>query len=116
MSKESERSRNRFACQVHDVRVIQILIYANADFCYFLTMTDGSPPDVVFEGDSLDVIRKFPEDPRGNIGADLRRVQNGEKPLDSGSMAPILPGVFELRDEDRDSWYRVLYVKLESVV
>ena len=32
------------------------------------------------------------------------------------SMAPALPGVFELRDEDRDCWYRVLYVKLGGVV
>ncbi|MFZ3342429.1 MAG: type II toxin-antitoxin system RelE/ParE family toxin [Terriglobales bacterium] len=79
-------------------------------------MTDGSPPDVVFEGDSQAVIRKFPEDARGNLGADLRRVQNGQRPLDSGSMAPLLPGVFELRDDDRDFWYRVLYIKLEGVV
>jgi hypothetical protein len=31
-------------------------------------------------------------------------------------MAPALPKVFELRDEDKDWWYRVLYVKLEGVV
>ena len=31
-------------------------------------------------------------------------------------MAPALPGVFELRDEDKDLWYRVLYVRLEGVV
>ena len=31
-------------------------------------------------------------------------------------MAPALPGVFELRDQDRDFWYRVLYVRLEGVV
>jgi phage-related protein len=31
-------------------------------------------------------------------------------------MAPVLPRVFELRDEDKDWWYRVLYVKLEGVV
>jgi hypothetical protein len=38
---------------------------------------DNSPPDVVFEGDSLEVIRRFPEEVRANLGADLRRVQNG---------------------------------------
>ncbi len=43
-------------------------------------------------------------------------MQNGERPLDSGSMAPVLPRVFELRDEDKDWWYRALYVKLEGVV
>jgi len=31
-------------------------------------------------------------------------------------MAPVLPGVFELRDQDKAAWYRVLYVKLEGVV
>lgn len=79
-------------------------------------MADGSPPDVVFEGDSRAVIKSFPDEIREDLGADLWRVQNGEKPLDSGSMAPVLPRVFELRDEDRDLWYRVLYVKLEGVV
>ena len=79
-------------------------------------MPDTSPPDVIFEGDSLNVIRGFSEDARANLGADLRRVQKGEKPLDSGSMASALPGVFELRDEDKDLWYRVLYVKREGVV
>lgn len=32
-------------------------------------------------------------------------MQNGERPL--GSMPVVLPGVIELRDEDRDFWYRV---------
>jgi len=58
----------------------------------------------------------FPTNVREDFGADLWRVQNGEKPLDSGSMAPALPGVFELRDQDKDLWYRVLYVRLEGVV
>ena len=79
-------------------------------------MAEGSPPDVVFEGDSRAVIKSFPDDIREDLGADLWRVQNGEKPLDSGSMASALPKVFELRAEDRDLWYRVLYVKLEGVV
>jgi phage-related protein len=43
-------------------------------------------------------------------------VQNGDRPLDSASMAPALPGVFELRDADRDTWYRLFYVKLAGVV
>jgi len=77
---------------------------------------DGSPPDVVFEGNSREVIRSFPKDIRSDLGADLDRVQNGEKPLDSAPMAPVLPGVFELRDEDRDFWYRVLYKQIEGVV
>jgi phage-related protein len=79
-------------------------------------VAEPSPPDVVFEGNSLNVIRDFPKDVRENFGGDLRRLQNGERPLDSGSMAPALPGVFELRDQDRGAWYRVFYVKLTGVV
>lgn len=79
-------------------------------------MADDSPPDVVFEGDSRTVIKSFPDDIREDLGADLWRVQNGERPLDSGLMASALPGVFELRDQDKDLWYRVLYVRLDGVV
>jgi phage-related protein len=79
-------------------------------------VADDSPPDVVFEGDSRAVIKSFPDDVREDIGADLWRVQNGERPLDSGSMAPALPGVFELRDQDKNLWYRVLYARLEGAV
>ena len=79
-------------------------------------MAEPSPPDVVFEGNSLKIIRDFPKDVRENFGGDLRRLQKGERPLDSGSMAPVLPGVFELRDQDRGAWYRAFYVKLGGVV
>jgi phage-related protein len=79
-------------------------------------VTGAPPPDVVFEGNSRDIIKSFPKDIRSNLGADLDRVQNGEKPLDFRPMGAALPGVSELRDEDQDFWYRVLYVKLEGVV
>jgi phage-related protein len=79
-------------------------------------VAESSPPDVVFEGDSRDVIREFPKDIRENFGAELRRLQTHGRPIDSGPMAPALPGVFELRDEDKDFWYRVLYYKRDSVV
>jgi phage-related protein len=31
-------------------------------------------------------------------------------------MAPVLPGVFELRNEDSDFWYRVLYRQIGGIV
>ena len=55
-------------------------------------VAEPSPPDVVFEGNSLSVIRGFPREVRENVRADLRRLQNGGRPLDSGSMAPALHG------------------------
>lgn len=79
-------------------------------------MAAASPPDVIFEGDSRAIIRSFPKQVRENFGGELQRVQNNEHPLDSSPMAPVLRGVFELRDEDKDFWYRVLYFKTEGVV
>jgi len=31
-------------------------------------------------------------------------------------MAPSLPGVFELRDQDDDFWYRMLYKEIDGVI
>lgn len=69
-----------------------------------------SDRDVVWEGDSHDVICGFPIAPRFNIGGDLRRVQRGEEPLDWGSVPGLgVPGVLELRDRDAATWYRLIY-------
>jgi phage-related protein len=62
-----------------------------------------------WEGDSLEEIKSWPDEPRANIGADIRRLQYHEKPLDSRSMGKSLPGVSELRDEHMGVWYRLLY-------
>ena len=55
-------------------------------------------------------------DAKADLGQDLRRLQMGEAPLDSASMAPRLRGVFELRTEDRDFWYRLLYVRMQGAI
>jgi phage-related protein len=77
---------------------------------------EADPPNVVFLGDSKDIIRGFPAEVREDLGGDLRRLQKGERPLDSGPMAPALPGVFELRAEDKDFWYRVFYHMRDGVI
>jgi phage-related protein len=69
-------------------------------------------PDLepIWEGNSHDVIRTFPEGPRANIGGDLRKVQRGLPPADSGAVPGVRSaGVFELRDRDADTWYRLIY-------
>jgi phage-related protein len=55
------------------------------------------------------VIRAWPQEIRQNFGGELTRLENHEHPLDGKPMGKSLPGVNELRDEDKDSWYRVLY-------
>ena len=73
--------------------------------------------EVAWEGDSLEVIRSFPKTVRCYLGADLRRLQLGEKPFDSRPMKSIGKRVFELRQQDVRGWYRLVYLaKIENTV
>src|SRR5271154_6722201 len=71
---------------------------------------------VVWLGDSLAVLSSFSDEAKFQLGKDLERMQNGARPLDYRSMAPGLAGVIELRDEDRDFWYRVFCLDSRDVV
>jgi phage-related protein len=64
---------------------------------------------IVWHGDSLDRIRKFPEDARQNVGFELERVQKGLEPRDWKPMKTVGPGVVEIRIHVRDE-YRVFYL------
>ena len=65
---------------------------------------------VVWEGDSLQVIRRFPNPVRQDLGAELRRLQEGDRPLNSRPMPSIGARVFELKEQDERTWYRVIYL------
>lgn len=66
--------------------------------------------NVVWEGDSLEVLRSFPQPVKRNFGREIQRLQEGERPLDSRPMRSIGQGVFELRQADDNGWYRVIYL------
>ncbi len=66
--------------------------------------------EVVWEGDSLEVIRRFPGPVRQDFGAELRRLQTGDRPLNSRPMPSIGARVYELREQDERAWYRVIYL------
>ena len=66
--------------------------------------------DVVWLGDSLDVLQAFPKAVRADLGGDLRRLQIGELPLDSKPMRTVGAGVRELRARDRNNQFRTMYV------
>ena len=66
--------------------------------------------EVAWEGDSLKVIRRFPGPVRQDLGAELRRLQTGDRPLNSRPMPSIGARVYELRDQDERTWYRVIYL------
>ncbi len=59
-------------------------------------------------GDSKAVLLSFPEEVRQNFGFELWQLQQGERPSDYRPRSSIGTGVFELRDQDERSWYRVI--------
>ena len=67
--------------------------------------------EVVWLGDSRDVLRAFPRGPQQDLGYALYRVQLGQMPPDSKPMKTVGPGVYELREQDERAWYRVFYLK-----
>ena len=70
----------------------------------------GKEKDIVWLGDSLEVLQGFPKTVRIDLGSDLRRIQIGEAPLDSKPMKTVGRGVRELRARDRNNQYRTMYI------
>lgn len=66
--------------------------------------------DVEFWGDSLDVIRGFPERARRAAGYQFDRLQTGFQPDDFKPLKAVGPGVEEIRIREDGNQYRVIYV------
>lgn len=66
---------------------------------------------VVFQGDSRRALRAFPDGIQGDLGYALYRLQLGQTPPDRKVVREVGAGVYELREEDQKTWYRVLYVR-----
>lgn len=73
-------------------------------------MTSNKNVEIAWEGDSLEVIREFPPEVRADLGAELRRLQVGDMPLNSRPMKSIGPRVYEIKEQDERAWYRVIYL------
>ena len=72
---------------------------------------------VVWEGNSREVLKAFPEEVTQNLGFELWQLQQGEKPRDYRPLPSVGPGVFELRDQDERAWYRVVYLsRIKDVI
>lgn len=77
---------------------------------------EAAAVEVVWEGDSLEVIRRFPSPVRQDLGAELRRLQIGERLISSRPMPSIGIRVYELREQDERAWYRVIYLAKVDVL
>lgn len=60
-------------------------------------------------GDSLGVLRSFPNGVRQDMGFGLYQIQTGQIPKKSRSMKSIGKGVYELKEADEKGWYRLVY-------
>src|ERR1700733_1474886 len=70
----------------------------------------SDPKPVVFRGDSLEALRRFPELARRRAGHELDLVQQGLDPEDWKPMTTVGPGVREIRVRDEQGIFRVMYV------
>jgi len=71
---------------------------------------------VVFQGDSIRMLRGFPDAVKGDLGYALERVQRGQIPPDRKAVRAVGGGVYELREGDARAWYRILYIRREKVI
>ena len=66
---------------------------------------------ITFLGDSLKIIRTFPEVAKSRVGRELRRLELGMQPVDFKPMPSIGRGVEEVRvRDDHGNAYRVIYI------
>jgi len=65
---------------------------------------------VTFLGDSLKVLRGFPDDARRDAGFQIDRLQRGLQPDDFKPMPSVGKGVEELRIWSDAGTYRVIYI------
>ena len=66
---------------------------------------------ISWEGDSREVLRAWPKAIRNDFGTSLDAMQEGKTPrLPIRPMPAIAAGVFELKDDDENRWYRLVYL------
>ncbi|WP_263379630.1 type II toxin-antitoxin system RelE/ParE family toxin [Granulicella paludicola] len=69
------------------------------------------PASISWEGDSWKVLKSWPKTIQWDFGNSLREMQFGRPArLNVRPMQSIDQGVFELKDSDEKTWYRMVYL------
>jgi len=71
---------------------------------------------VVFQGDSNRALRGFPDGVKQNLGYALYQLQLGQVPADRKVVREVGAGVYELREEDERTWYRIPYTRMRNAI
>jgi len=61
-------------------------------------------------GNSLDVLRAFPNEAKYIIGTELLTLQHGYEPSNTKAVSDIGAGVKEIRVKTKDNYYRIIYI------
>ena len=71
-----------------------------------------------WEGESREVLASFPDGVKASLGFALYELQTGERPsLAVRRMQSLGAGVYELKEGDAKTWYRVIYLsKIDNVI
>ena len=74
--------------------------------------------NLVWLGNSREVLKGFPKVVRARLGSEIYRLQLGVAPIDARPMKTVGRGVKELRARDSNNQYRTIYVikKADGVV
>lgn len=79
--------------------------------------SDGTPlVPIASHTDWKPVLRRFPAGVRQDLGYALYQLQLGQTPSDRKPVRTVGPGVYELREEDAKTWYRLLYVRRKQTI
>ena len=66
--------------------------------------------NIIFIGQSKNIIKSFPQAAKRNTGYQLDKIQNGKEPSDWKPVNTIGTGVREIRIKDKEGIYRVIYI------
>jgi phage-related protein len=73
--------------------------------------------DIWWWGTSKEILSDFPADVKRNLGFALRMLQVGDEPPHYRHLRVFGAGVYELREQDDQAWYRVVYLsRVENVI
>jgi phage-related protein len=66
--------------------------------------------EIVWLGDSLEIVRGYRVAIRRAIGSELRLLQTGDKPVHARPLKTVGRGVWELKISEQTGQFRVIYV------
>lgn len=75
-----------------------------------IEIEEEKPKKVYYVGSCEKDINMFPTDVADDIASAIDMVAHGEEPDDFKPMKSVGAGVYEIRERDGDTWYRVFYV------